>query len=113
VLNYQYRFGNLLILRTDYIKDLGIYIDCKLHFHHRVDFLFSHAMKLLKLIRTLTFSFSTTDSLLELYFVVVRSKLDCASVAWNSVTVTDSTKLEGTQIKFATLCHNSLVQDRD
>jgi hypothetical protein len=64
VLNYQYRRGNYFILRTDCIKDLGIYIDCKLHFHHHVDFFILHAMKLLGLIRTLTFSFSTIDSLL-------------------------------------------------
>jgi hypothetical protein len=37
---------------------------------------------------------SILDSLLVLYFALVRSKLVYASVAWNSVTITDSTKLE-------------------
>jgi hypothetical protein len=54
-------------------------------------------MKLLGLIRTHSFSFSTLDSLLVLFFVLVRSKLEYASIAWNSVTITDSNKLERVQ----------------
>jgi hypothetical protein len=34
-----------------------------------------------------------------------------ASVAWNSVTVTDSNKLECVQRKFAALCHNNFFQE--
>jgi hypothetical protein len=56
---YYYYAAAAAILRRDSIKDLGVHIDCKLHFHH-ADFLYSYAMKLLGLIRTLTFSFSTT-----------------------------------------------------
>lgn len=111
--NYQYRLGNSFILRTDCIKDLGIYLDSKLHFHQHVDHLFSHALKLLGLIRTITFSFSTLDSLLTLYSTLVRSKLEYASVVWNSVTITDSNKLERIQRKFAALCHNRFFTDMD
>jgi hypothetical protein len=75
-----YRLGNSLIFLTDCIKDLGVYIDCKLHFHQHVDYLFSHAMKLLVLIGTLTYNFSTLDSLLILFFALVKSKLEYASV---------------------------------
>jgi hypothetical protein len=72
---------------------------------------FSHAMKLLGLIRTLTFSFSTVDTLLVLNFALVRSKLEYASVAWNSVTITDSNKLERVPRKYAALCHKRIFQD--
>lgn len=46
-----------------------------------------------------------------LYFALVRSKLEYASVAWSSVTLTDSNKLERTQKKSAALCHNRFSQD--
>jgi hypothetical protein len=81
VLNYQYRLGNSFILRTDCIKDLGVHIGRKLHCYRHVDFIFSHALKLLGPIRKVTCSFSTLDSLLMLYFALVRSKLEYASVA--------------------------------
>jgi hypothetical protein len=60
VLNYNYRLRNSLILRIDCIRDLGVHVDCKLHFHHHVDFLFSYAVKLLELMAINIFSFSVT-----------------------------------------------------
>lgn len=46
-------------------------------------------MKLLGLIHTAKFSFSATDSLMMLHFASARSKMEYASVAWKSVTLTD------------------------
>jgi hypothetical protein len=71
-----------------------VHTDCKLQFHRREDFLFPHSVKLLELIRAITFSFSALDALLMIHFAFVSSKLKYASVAWNSVTVTDSNQLE-------------------
>jgi hypothetical protein len=67
----------------------------------------------LGLIRTVTFSFSTLESLLILFFALVRSKLEYASVARNSVTVTDSNKLERVQSKFAAVCHRRYFHDME
>jgi hypothetical protein len=90
MLKYTYRLGIFLYaLRSDCIKDLGVHIDCKLHFHKHVHFLFPHAIKLLGLIRTITFSFSV-NSLLTLYLAVVRWTLEQASLVWKSIAITDS-----------------------
>jgi hypothetical protein len=39
-----------------------------------------------------------------MYYILLRSKLEYASVVWNSVTSTDSNKLERIQQKFASVC---------
>jgi hypothetical protein len=59
------------VLRRECIKDLGVLIDPKINFYHRVDFLFSHALKILEMIRTMTF-FSILYILLMLYFALIR-----------------------------------------
>jgi hypothetical protein len=58
---------------------------------------------MLGLIRYINSSFSTPHSLTVLYTTLVRPKLEYASVAWNSITSTDSSKIQRVQIKFATL----------
>jgi hypothetical protein len=54
----------------------------------------------------ITFSFSTTSGLLMLYFMSARSRLQYASVAWNTLTSTDASKLEHIQRKLLALSHN-------
>jgi hypothetical protein len=95
---FNYYVDNLLIVRTDCVKDLGVMLDSKLHFRH-IDNLYSRALKLLGLIRFITYNFSSLDCLKVLYTASVRSNLDYASVAWNNLTLADSIKLENIQRK--------------
>jgi hypothetical protein len=44
-----------------------------------------------------------------LYFTLVRSTLEYASVVWNPITTTDANKLERIQQKFAALCYNRFL----
>jgi hypothetical protein len=79
------------------IRDLRVLTDTKFHFHQEVDNICSHAVRLLGLIRTLSFSFSSLHSLLMLYSTLVRPTLPYAYVAWNSTTSSDACKLERIQ----------------
>jgi hypothetical protein len=40
VLKYQHRLENVLTLRTHCSNDLGVCIDCKLHFHYNIGSIF-------------------------------------------------------------------------
>jgi hypothetical protein len=55
--------------RTDSIKDLGVFIDSKLHFHNHVDYIFSQCIKLLGLVRAITFPFSSIGSLHVILYI--------------------------------------------
>jgi hypothetical protein len=85
-------------------------LNSKLHFHRHIDNLYSRALKLLGLIRFITYNFSSLDCLKVLYTALVRSNLEYASVAWNNLTLADSNKLENIQRKFANLCYNRFIQ---
>jgi hypothetical protein len=98
---FNYYMDNLLIVRPDCVKDLGVMLDNKLHFHRHIDNLYSRA--LLGLIRFITYNCSSLDCLKVLYTALVRSNLEYASVAWNNLTLTDSNKLENIQ-KSSLIC---------
>jgi hypothetical protein len=108
LLLFDYKLCESLITRTECIRDLGVQIDSKLRFHNHVDYVFSQTIRLLGLIRSVTFSFSSLQSLLMLYCTLVRPKLEYASVTWNSISSTDASKLERIQRKFVSLCHRRL-----
>jgi hypothetical protein len=84
ILSYEHQLCRSTIPRTSSIKDLGVFFDSKLHFHSHVDYVFSECMKLLCLIRSITYRCCSLECLYILYFTLVRSRLEYASVVWNS-----------------------------
>jgi hypothetical protein len=102
---FHYKLYHSFISRTD----LGVFIDSELHFHNHVDYIFSQCIKFLGLVQTTTFPFSFLGSLYILYCTLIRSKLEYASVVWNSITTTDANKLERIQQKFAALCYKRFL----
>jgi hypothetical protein len=77
----QYEQISLMFMKN--IDGLVVFFDSKLHFHSHVDYVFSECIKLLGLIRSITYRFSSLECLYVLYFTLVRFKLDYASVVWN------------------------------
>jgi hypothetical protein len=106
ILIYDYKLCQSSITRIDSIKHLGVFTDVKLHFHDHVNYIFSHCIKLLGLVRSIAFNFSSPECMPRLYITLVRSKLEHASFVWNSITPTDASKLERIQQRFAALCFN-------
>jgi hypothetical protein len=98
---FEYNVSGSHIIRTDTIKDLEDFLDSKLHVHQHVDYVSSPALKLLGLIRVTSFSLPSIYSLLTSYFASVRSKLEYASVAWNTLPSSDASKLERIQRVFS------------
>jgi hypothetical protein len=108
-LSFLVNFGPLDGIFQSKVKDLGVWLDKKLYFHH-VNYIFSVASKLLGLIKFITYNFSSLDSLLVLYVSLGRSKLEYACIAWNNLTITDSNKNESIQNKFAHLFYPRFYQ---
>jgi hypothetical protein len=73
-----------IITPTSSIKDLVVFFDSKLHFHNNVDYVFSECIKMLGLIRSITYRFSSLECLYVIYFTLVRPRLENVSVVWKS-----------------------------
>jgi hypothetical protein len=72
-------FNNVSIFRTDCMKDIGVMLDSKLHFHCHADCAHSQRRRTLGLICYITFNFSSLDSLFVLYNYLVTPMLEYAS----------------------------------
>jgi hypothetical protein len=102
---YAYTICDSSITCTDIIKDLRAQIDSKLHFHAHLDYIVFQSVRILGLVRTVTYSFSTLDNSLMLYLELVRCELAYAAILWNSMTSTDARMLEPVHRNFVVLCH--------
>jgi hypothetical protein len=77
-IRFNYYVSGVSILGTDCIKDLGVMLDSKLYFHSHVYYVHSQRLRILGIIRYITYNFSSLDSLVVLYNALVRSKLEYA-----------------------------------
>jgi hypothetical protein len=67
---------------------------------------FSHCIKLLGLVSSITFTFSCLEYMYRLYVTLFRSKLEYGTLIWNSMTSTDANKLERIQQRISAVCFN-------
>jgi len=105
--NCTYKLMGSSVIHVCTIKDLGVHVNWKLHFHTHEDCIFSQYVRMLGLIQTITSSFSTLLSLLIFSVTLVRPKLEYTSTVWNSVLSVDTKSLEHIQQKFVGLCQNN------
>jgi hypothetical protein len=76
ILIYNYIIYQSPLIHTNPTKWLVVFTDTKFQFHNHADNIFSQCIKLLGLVCTLTFSFSSFYCLYMLHFTLVRSKFD-------------------------------------
>jgi len=103
---YAYTICDSSITCTDIIKDLRAQFDSKLHFLAHLDYFVFRSVRMLGLVRTVTYYFSTLESSLILYLELVRCELAYAAILWHSISSTDARKLEYVHRNFIALFHN-------
>jgi hypothetical protein len=78
LLYYIYKMCGSSATHMDSMKDLVFQIGSILCFHAHLDYIFSRSLRLFRLIRNVTSSFSTLDSLLMLYLTLVKPRFESA-----------------------------------
>ncbi len=96
--NYTVKNENLD--RVTEIKDLRVITDSKLTFKSHINKISSNAKKAFGFIMRNNKIFRKIETLRMLYFALVRSQLEFASVVWNPTTECNNKQIEGVQRKF-------------
>lgn len=99
-LNHTYLLNNVQITQTKEIKDLGVTFDDKLKFDRHVNIITRQASRNLGFLMRSTKGFNNPKCLKTLYYSLVRSRLEYASVIWNPSLTTFSDRLERLQRRF-------------
>ena len=97
---YEYMIEGSQLERVTVVKDLGVELDTKLTFQHHYSSILSKANRNLGFIMRLAKNFRDPYCLRALYFSLVRSVLDTASVVWSPFSVSWSSRIETVQRKF-------------
>lgn len=100
-ISFDYKFCNNLILRSQCVK-YCVLLHCELYFHHRIRYTYTEGLKWC--VWFVIFLLFLTSSP---YLCFVYRHCATQTVAWNSITLTDSSKLETVQRKFAALFHKT------
>lgn len=88
------------IKRENVVKDLGIYMNSQLNYGHHISTVVNTAFKLLGMLKRQCLFIKKKSTVLLLYKIIVRSKLEYASIVWNPSIKTSNEKLERVQTKF-------------
>lgn len=97
---YNYSVNGDVLNRPPTFKDLGVIFDNKLTFTNHIDAVISHAYRMLGFILRNSHDLNDAKTLKILYFAFSRSKLEYASLVWQSGYNTHNDKLENVQRRF-------------
>lgn len=80
---HQYYIGDKVLSRSEVVRDLGVYFDAELTFHHHYEHIINKSNKLLGFIIRSTKEFRSPRSILCLFFSLVRSVLEYCCPIWS------------------------------
>uniref|UniRef100_A0A0K8RF85 Putative jockey ele1 orf2-h 1e-120-j 4 n=1 Tax=Ixodes ricinus TaxID=34613 RepID=A0A0K8RF85_IXORI len=112
VIHFTYSLGGTPIERVTVMKDLGVCLDSALSFNAHVSFIVGRAMKTLGIISRITKKFRRPACMIRLFCALVRSRLEFASVVWNSLTSTQSLSIESVQKRMIRILYDRHFQRR-
>lgn len=110
--NFTYHLDIMPIERVLCVKDLGVFIDSALSFRNHVSFVVGSSMRVLGTISRLTKNFRKPYCLLQLYKSLVRSRLEFASVIWNSISKTQAMTIEHVQKRLIRIVYDRYFERR-
>lgn len=105
---YSYKLGIVTIDRVSEFKDLGVIFDDQLSFRRHIDVVVGVSMRMLGFVIRNTEAFSDVEAIKTLYFALVRSRLEYASIIWNPLYEVHKAVIERVQRKFLKYLHFKL-----
>ena len=111
--DFTYSINGISLKKLDTIKDLGVTFDSKLTFSPHVVNITNDAYRNLGFLVRTTKEFANDSTLKTLYYSYVRSKLEYASLIWNTSMKASCQKIEHVQSKFFSFLTYKLVSTRN
>lgn len=100
IVSFHYKINNVILTNADTVRDLGVLYDSKLSFKQHVENITNSALKALGFIMRNCSTFSNELALKQLYFALVRSKLEYCSLIWFPIYDEYKLKVENIQRRF-------------
>lgn len=96
----NYFLNGLIISRVYKVKDLGVFMNETLSFNQHIEACVASASKMMGFIFRQSINFKNVQTLIMLYYSLVRSRLESNAVIWNPSHITYRDALEKIQKRF-------------
>lgn len=113
IISSNYSIDNVILKKVSTIRDLGITLDNKINFNHHIDKMTNNARRTLAFVKRRSKEFKDPYVTKSLYCSLVRSKLEYASVVWNTDIENHISKIESVQKQFLLFALRNLGWRRD
>lgn len=100
VVHFLYSLCDTPLEKVSVIRDLGVYLDAKLHLNTHIDHIVNKALRMYGFVMRVCSNFKRPSSYISLYMSLVRSQLEYASIIWNPFYEKYSNQIETVQRKF-------------